>query len=104
MRSVLRLPEGIGVPLYFVSIGLGSKVSTCDGPPFRKRKMTCFARAGKCGDLGASGFAEAALGLTPALRTFARPSIPKPEPMVNKASRRVIASLHIGSINKAELV
>src|SRR6266700_635612 len=48
-RSVFRLPDGTGLPLYLSSIGLGSKVSTCDGPPFRKRKMTCLARAGKCG-------------------------------------------------------
>ena len=36
-RSVFRFPAGIGWPLYFVSIGFGSKVSTCDGPPFRNR-------------------------------------------------------------------
>ena len=32
------------------SAGLGSNVSTCDGPPFMKRWMTCLALAGKCGD------------------------------------------------------
>src|SRR6266853_4024052 len=73
-RSVFKFPEGIGLPSYFVSIGLGSKVSTCDGPPFRNKKITCFARAGKCGDLGANGLA--AEGVTAALRTFAKPSIP----------------------------
>src|ERR1700730_16684162 len=57
LRSVFKLPEGIGFPSYFVSIGLGSKVSTCEGPPFRKRKITCLARAGKCGAFGASGLA-----------------------------------------------
>ena len=57
LRSVFRLPAGMGLPLYLSSIGLGSKVSTCDGPPFRNRKMTCFALAGKWGALGASGSA-----------------------------------------------
>src|SRR5260370_9626407 len=67
-RSVLRLPEGIGLPLYFVSIGLGSKVSTCEGPPFRNKKITCLARAGKCGGLGGSGFARDVPGSIPAPR------------------------------------
>ena len=44
-------------PAYWASIGLGSKVSTCDGPPFMNRKMTRFARAGKCGGRTASGSA-----------------------------------------------
>src|SRR5690242_6173726 len=55
LRSVFRLEEGIGLPVYFCSSGLGSNVSTWEGPPFRKRKMTCFAFAGKWGDFGASG-------------------------------------------------
>ena len=28
---------GSGLPAYFSSIGLGSNVSTCDGPPLRKK-------------------------------------------------------------------
>src|SRR5438309_4383061 len=36
-RSVLGAPPGIGVPLYLDSIGLGSKVSTWDMPPFITR-------------------------------------------------------------------
>src|SRR6266850_789234 len=36
-RSVLGAPPGIGFPLYCDSIGLGSKVSTCDMPPFITR-------------------------------------------------------------------
>ena len=35
-RSVARLPPGSGWPAYFSSAGLGSNVSTCDGPPFMK--------------------------------------------------------------------
>src|SRR5450432_1944910 len=37
LRSVLRLPDGTGLPLYSSSFGLGSKVSTCEGPPLRNR-------------------------------------------------------------------
>src|SRR6476646_3236299 len=36
-RSVLGAPPGIGCPLYFDSIGLGSNVSTWDMPPFITR-------------------------------------------------------------------
>jgi hypothetical protein len=35
------------LPAYFASIGLGSNVSTCDGPPFMNRKMTRFARGAR---------------------------------------------------------
>src|SRR5580692_13212323 len=55
LRSVFRLPLGMGWPLYFCSIGLGSNVSTWEGPPLRNRKMTCLAEALKCGALGAIG-------------------------------------------------
>ena len=68
-----------------VRAGLGSKVSTCDGPPFMNRKMTRLARGGKCGGFGASGFGTPAPGPTrqPACvgKTLARPSAPKPPPM-----------------------
>jgi hypothetical protein len=37
-----------GWPVRFVSSGLGSNVSICDGPPRMQRKMTRFAFAGKC--------------------------------------------------------
>ena len=46
LRSVAMLPPGSGCPWYLSSIGLGSKLSTCDSPPFMNRKMTCFAFAG----------------------------------------------------------
>ncbi len=39
LRSVGR-SRGIACPLYFCSAGFGSKVSTCEGPPFINRKMT----------------------------------------------------------------
>src|ERR1043165_1626399 len=41
--------NGGGCPLYFTRADFGSKVSTCDGPPDMKRKMTRLAFAGKCG-------------------------------------------------------
>ena len=46
-RSVVKL-IGMACPAYFFSEGLGSNVSTCEGPPFRKKWMTRFARPGKC--------------------------------------------------------
>src|ERR1700727_2895869 len=79
LRSVLTLPAGAGLPLYFASIGLGSKVSTCDGPPLRQRKMTCLALAGKCGALGARGFNDAG-DKVEALSVEASPARPKPVP------------------------
>ena len=48
LRSVAMLPPGSGWPWYLSSIGLGSKLSTCESPPFMNRKMTCFALAGWC--------------------------------------------------------
>ena len=87
-------------PAYLASIGLGSNVSTCDGPPFMNRKMTRFARAGKCGGRGASGFegTSASDGLWlcagPAPRapasasTLASPRAPNPPPMRQSNSRR----------------
>src|SRR5207253_9908670 len=36
-RSVGRLPVGSGLLAYLSSAGLGSNVSTCDGPPLRKK-------------------------------------------------------------------
>src|SRR3954471_10316393 len=35
LRSVLTLPVGAALPLNLSSSGLGSKVSTCEGPPLR---------------------------------------------------------------------
>src|ERR1700751_4757633 len=54
-RSVGRFGVGKGLPAYRASIGLGSKVSTWEGPPFMNRWITRFALAGKCGSLGARG-------------------------------------------------
>ncbi len=45
LRSVATGSPGSGWPWNLSSIGLGSKLSTCDSPPFMNRKMTCFALA-----------------------------------------------------------
>src|SRR5882672_11553096 len=60
LRSVLMYSPGNGLPAYFSSEGLGSKLSTCDGPPLRKKWTTRFALPGKGGALGESGFTLAA--------------------------------------------
>src|SRR5688572_3240379 len=49
------LANGSGLPWSRSSSGLGSNVSTCDGPPFMNRKITRFARGVKWGRLGARG-------------------------------------------------
>src|SRR5580700_5848767 len=118
LRSVSRLPLGMGWPLYFCSIGLGSNVSTWEGPPLRKRKMTCLAVAVKCGALGAIGavaparvFVAAAPGRVlvaaccDASRIPASPAMPKPVPMVRSICRRdglkiilVLSSVEIGEL------
>src|SRR4051794_34796113 len=54
-RPVLIMAAGGSSPLYLASIGLGSKVSTCDGPPFMNRKMTRLALGRKWGVFGARG-------------------------------------------------
>ena len=46
-RSVRRLGVGSVLPWYFASSGLGSNVSTCEGPPFMKRWTTCLAFGAK---------------------------------------------------------
>ena len=48
VRSSFGFSNGSGWPFIAASPGLGSKRSTCDGPPDIKRKITRFARAGKC--------------------------------------------------------
>src|SRR5262249_25165834 len=80
------------------SSGLGSKVSTCEGPPFRKRWTTRCAFAGKCGGRGASGFvsagaARAEEGSRPSSASKpVSPNRPKPSPLRRSNSRRVSGS------------
>src|SRR5579862_9196115 len=46
LRSVGRFSIGSNLPAYLSSDGLGSNVSTCDGPPLQKMWMTRLAFAG----------------------------------------------------------
>src|SRR5689334_17444826 len=63
--SVRRYSPGNGWPAYFVSAGLGSNVSTCDGPPLRKKWTTRLAFGGKCGAWAARGDADCAWASAP---------------------------------------
>src|SRR5665213_1047316 len=56
----LETSRSIGLPLSRARRGLGSNVSTCDGPPGMKRKMTRLARAAKWGSLTVRGLEPAA--------------------------------------------
>ena len=73
-RSVFSV-IGIGFPANLASDGFGSKVSTCDAPPFMNRCRTRLALAGSGGFFGASGFDGSAALAPPAdqpLRPAAR--------------------------------
>src|SRR3954447_22972805 len=92
-RPVLS-DSGGASPLCLLSNGLGSKVSTCEGPPFMKRKMTRFALGAKCGAFGASGLTAASARAGRAdssASTPASPRAPKPPPIRRSQSRRVQA-------------
>ena len=65
LRSVATVPPGSGCPWYFASIGFGSKLSTCDSPPFMNRKITRVARAGWCKPLASPAAAAFAAVLPP---------------------------------------
>src|SRR5438876_12146585 len=52
-----------------MSFGLGSNVSTCETPPLMCKKITRLALGGKCGGLGASGFASLETGPSAARRS-----------------------------------
>src|SRR5207245_11340227 len=69
--------------------GLGSNVSTCEGPPFMKRWMTRLALPGKCGALGVTGETTPTLAWATSLSTLARLSAPKPSPQRQRNCRRV---------------
>src|SRR6185436_6539472 len=67
VRSSFGKSNGGFCPLYFANAGLGSNVSTCEGPPDINKKITRFAFAAKCGALIASGLlkVEAATNSSP---------------------------------------
>src|SRR5436190_18031321 len=80
--SLASRPSGFS-PSCLARAGLGSNVSTCDGPPFMNRKITRLALAGKC---AASSAASADC------RVPARPSKPNPAPARRSRSRREIVA------------
>src|SRR5262245_27124154 len=91
-RMVLMLLSDVGRwPLYLASAGLGSKVSTCDGPPFMNRKITRLALGAKSGCFDGSG-SDVASSSPASPSTPARPNVPKPVPTRRSISRRVIGS------------
>ena len=55
LNMVGRTGTGIGLPWSRASLGLGSKVSTCDTPPDMKQKITLRARGRNDGRRGAKG-------------------------------------------------
>src|SRR5947207_728502 len=105
LRSVRRLGPGSGLPWKRSRSGLGSKVSTWEGPPFMNRWTTRWAFGGNCGFFGASGLmsVEAAragvLSRPSDSSTPASPRRPKPMPLRRRSSRRVSngSSMHGGS-------
>src|SRR6185295_17841486 len=106
LRSVRKL-TGIGLPAHFFSKGLGSKLSSCDGPPFMKRWITRLALGAKCGGLRANGdrddcpIASTACTAPTPRKTPARPNAAMPMPERHSACRREINLL---SIDKYEFI
>src|SRR5260370_27663784 len=91
LRSVAMESPGIGWPSYLSSMGLGSKLSTDEQPPFMKRKITRLTR---CGSSSLATATPPSDVVTPARATDcptipAKASMPKPLPMRQSASRRV---------------
>src|SRR4051794_32846598 len=62
-RSVRRVGIGRILPANLARAGLGSKVSTWDGPPFMKRWMTRLALAGNWGLRAARGWRGSMRGI-----------------------------------------
>src|SRR6185436_7652913 len=95
LRSVRKL-IGIGLPAHFFSNGLGSKLSSWEGPPFMKRWITRLALGAKCGCLRDSGAREgcpvvsAACNAPTPRKTPAKPRAPMPIPERHSACRREI--------------
>ena len=75
---------GIDCPSSFVSKGLGSYVSTCEGPPDMKRLMTLLARGAKCGP------SWLVIAFSRSIQPKAKP--PKPPAARPKNARRVWAA------------
>ena len=96
VRTNLGCSNGSGLPLYSSSFGLGSNISTCEGPPDMKRKMIRLQRGAKCGVFNASGLAEeVGLANNSLDSRGANPSIPNP--FANRCSilRRLSGTGHL---------
>src|SRR5262245_46825916 len=96
VRINLGASKGSGFPLSACSRGLGSNVSTCDGPPAINRKITRLACGVKCGGFTDNGDAApntsaAAWAANSSANKPANPSIPNPLAKCPKAWRRDIA-------------
>src|SRR5882672_3513489 len=97
LRSVLRFAAGGRCPAWVVSAGLGSNVSTCDGPPFMNRWISRFARGRKCGIFASIDESAASAFWSPI--TAASPSIPVPVPISFSRLRRDIVMAILASID-----
>src|SRR5262249_31632456 len=87
----------MGWPCSFSRRGLGSKVSTWEGPPSMKRKVAFLARGVGCWVLGTGdfGFWILVLGLkasASSARRVVRARAPKPLAQVRSISRRDMGS------------
>ena len=89
LRCVRTCGPGMGLPLYFSSMGLGSNVSTCETPPFMKRKITRFAFGLKCSSLRTPPVSVGAASASEALSMLDSATMPNPPPMRARAWRRV---------------
>src|SRR6185436_10817913 len=97
--------EGSALPDWRSSAGLGSNVSTCEGPPLAKIWMTRFARPGKWPFLGDRGLSVGASSAKAWPRRSASISAPMPMPPRHRSSRRLIkGSIRVSSVDKDKLV
>src|SRR6185436_11042329 len=96
---------GSGFPDCRSSAGLGSKVSTCDGPPLAKIWITRLALPGKWPFRGESGLSVGASSARAWPIRSASISAPMPMPLRHSSSRRlIIGSIRLSLVDKDELV
>src|SRR6185295_13325525 len=97
--------EGSALPDCLSSAGLGSKVSTCEGPPLAKMWITRFARPGKWPFLGERGFSVGESSPSAWPMRSASISAPMPMPPRHSNSRRdIVGCITISLIHEDELV
>src|SRR5207249_4438967 len=85
-RTFFKRESGRGWPWSWLSLGLGSKRSICDGPPSMKMKMQDLALGAKWGRRGARGLEDGATVLAVRMlswvRSEPRAARPRPEAVV----------------------